>query len=186
VNVAEHLSLNRGMHRTAIALAFILAACSKDGSSKKTPSNTTATPAVAAAAGYGDVESALKAFNAALESGDRAAIRAQFPSRASYESHVAAACADAWDKMFDEWAQELVNNNDIKAMKGRHSELVKVDNAETRPVEAGAEGEGCKFNQPFAFVKTSSTWKLEGENHQFGVTLVQLEGRYFAFDLPGK
>ncbi len=174
------------MLRTSLTLSLVLAACSSGGSS----STKTESKAVSAA-GHRDVESALKAFNAALETGDRTAIRAQFPPRASYANHVDAPCAEGWEKMFDEWANELVQNADIQAAKaiaakGEHSQLVKVDAADTRSVQAGADGEGCKFSKPLAFVKTSSTWKLEGENHQLGVTVVQLDGRYFVFDLPGK
>ena len=174
------------MTRTSVTLLLVLAACSNNGSqpSTKTASNVATAPG--ASAGHGDVESALKAFNEALETGDRAAIRAQFPARERYASFVDAPCADGWDKMFDEWANELVKNGDIQAMKGRHSDFVKVDNADTRSVASGTEAEGCKFEKPLAFLKTSSTWKLEGENHQLGVTVVELDGRYFVFDMPGK
>jgi hypothetical protein len=180
------------MSRLALIVSFLVCACGgKDkADGKPAASNAPATSSTAAAPaassqGYGTVEDAVRAFNSALESGDATAIRGQFPSRAAYASHVSPECADGWDKMFAEWASTLPKNGDVQAMKGRASEFVKLDAADTTGVQAGAEGDGCKFTKALAFVKTSSTWKLEGENHQTKLTLVQLDGRYYVFDLPG-
>lgn len=173
------------MTRLALAFALVVAACnSKEGPPSTAPSN--ASTATASTTGHDSVENALKAFNSALESGDGAKIRAQFPPRAALANHVDARCAEGWDKMFDEWVTELTTAGDAKALKGTQSQFVKLDSADTRSVPAGTEAEGCKFAKPVAFVKTSATWQLEGENHQFALTVVQIDGRYFAFDLPGK
>ena len=173
------------MNYAPFAIALLVACSSKpapSAQSSSTPSNA----APRATGGHADVESAVKAFNTSLESGEPSTIRSQFPPAPALASHVDARCATAWDAMFDEWVTALTSNSDIKAMQGRPSTFVKLDAAPPKIVEAGTEGEGCKFTQPVQFVKTSTTWELEGETHQFELTVIQLDGRYYAFDLPGK
>lgn len=174
------------MTRFALAFTLVVAACnSKEGPATTVPSNAAPT-ATASTSGHESVEAALKAFNAALEAGDGASIRAQFPPRTSFASHVDAPCAEAWDRMFDDWVKELTTAGDAKALKGTRSQFVKLDSADTKSVPAGTEAEGCKFAKPLAFVKASATWQLEGEDHQFALTVIELDGRFYAFDLPGK
>jgi hypothetical protein len=166
-----------------LVLVTVVAACGSKESPPKQPQNVV--PAASATGGYATLEATVKAFNASLESGDGTAIRAQFPSEAAFASHVVPECAEAFMKMFDEWPIELLKIDDIKAMQGRHAEFVKLEQTKSFDVAAGDDVEGCKFTKPVGFVKISSTWSLEGESHKLALMVVQLDGRYYAFDLPG-
>jgi hypothetical protein len=170
--------------RSAHVLALFLAtACgSNDAPPATGPSNTST--ASGSATGHASIENAVRAFNSALEAGDAITIRAQFPQRAAFASHVEAACADGWQKMFDQWPPELLKIGDVQAVKGTQSRFVTVETTDTKSIAAGVVAEGCKLIKPLTFVKTASTWTLEGESHKFALTLVQIDGRFFAFDVP--
>jgi hypothetical protein len=167
-------------HRLRPLLVVCVLGCGSKASSP-VATNTT-TPAASATTGHADVRSAVLAFNAALSTADTATIRAQFPNTTVLSSYLD--CADKLAPMFDDWSTALPKNGDIQAMKGKQVDLVGIEETFAKEVQVGPfEGE-CRATTPFAIAKVKATWRLEGEDHTTALTLLRLDGRWHAFDLP--
>jgi hypothetical protein len=72
------------------------------------------------------------------------------------------------------------------APKGKRSDLVKIEETDTVDYPAGSDGEGCLYLEELSFVTTTSTWNVDGADRKVALRLVELDGRYYMFDLPGK
>lgn len=129
------------------------------------------------------MEGAVKSFNTALESGDAGKVRAQMATSAALSAHLD--CWLAMANLMDDTAKAIVEIGDVKAMKGRHAELVSLDTTDAKVIPVGPFEGNCKVIKEFKHARVTANWKLEGETHSTRLLLSELGGRWYVVDVPG-
>lgn len=136
------------------------------------------------AADTNDPEAVVRAVAAAIERGDARALRATWPTAAELAPLLD--CAPAMTATFDEAAAAFANLGDVKAMKGKKAELVKLSPPVIKEVPVGPFEGNCRVTRAFALAGLTARWKLEGEEHTSELVVIRIApNRWRTFDVPG-